>query len=155
MKPTRLLAAACCAALALPAVAANPAPLPKPPRDTKMANVYLLAHAGAILEVCRASAEAESFPEGKSREIADLSGRLVELVRTIAQHHRDGEVPALYEATKARMAADTKLQFHVKKNHESCGERTLGEMRAYVSENEESFRRFFQVRRPAPETTGK
>lgn len=152
MKPPRLLAAAVCAALALPASGANPSPHPKQPRDTKMANVYLLAHAGAILEVCRASAEAESFPEEKSREIADLSGRLRELVRTIAQHHGDREVPALYEATKAQMAADTKLKHHVKKNHESCGERTLAEMRTYVSENEETFRRFFERGKPGPET---
>lgn len=147
MNRLHLLAIGCCAALALPAAAANPAPRPGQPRDTKMANVYLLAHAGAILEVCRASPEAESFPAEKSREIAELSGRLVELVRTIAQHHGDGEVPALYEATKARMAADTRLRFHVKKNHDYCGERTLAEMRTYLSENEESFRRFFERRK--------
>ena len=151
MTRSPLAVLACCAALSLPAAAATPPPNPKQPRDTKMANVYLLAHAGAILDVCMASPDAESFPEEKSREIRELSGRLSELVRTIGQHHRDAEVPVLYESTKARMAADTKLKFHVKNNHQHCGERTLGEMRAYVADNEESFRKFFERRKPAPE----
>ena len=144
MKTPLLAALACSLALALPAAAATPAPHPKQAPDTKMSNVYLLAHAGAILEVCRASPAADTFPEEKAREIADLSGRLAELVRTIGQYYRDSDVPELYESTKARMAADTKLKFHVKNNHQYCGERTLGEMRAYVAENEESFRKFFE-----------
>ena len=155
MNPSRLAALACCAALSLPAAAANPPSSPKQPRDTKMANVYLLAHAGAILDVCMASSAAEAFPEEKSREIRELSGRLAELVRTIGQHHRDAEVPVLYESTKARMAADTKLKFHVKNNHQHCGERTLGEMRAYVADNEESFRKFFEKRKPAADASRK
>jgi hypothetical protein len=155
MNRFRLAALACCAALCLAAAAANPPPNPKQPRDTKMANVYLLAHAGAILDVCMASPGADAFPEEKSREIRELSGRLVELVRTIGQHHRDAEVPVLYESTKARMAADTKLRFHVKNNHQYCGERTLGEMRAYVAGNEESFRRFFEQREGAKKAAGK
>ena len=132
---------------ALSASAATPPSQPRQPRDTKMTNVYSLAHAGAILEVCRASPEAEAFPEEKSREISELSGRLAELVRTIGQYYRDGEVPSVYEATKANMAADTKLRFHVKNNHQFCGERTLTEMRAYVTGNEASFKAFFDRRR--------
>jgi len=134
-------------------MAATPAAAPRPARDTKMGNVYLLAHAGAILEVCRASPEAEAFPQEKAREIADLSGRLAELARTIGQYYRDAEVPEVYEATKAHMAGDTKLRFHVKNNHQYCGERTLADMRAYVSENEESFRRFFERREAAKRST--
>src|SRR6185436_19422969 len=98
----RLAAAAFALGFALPASAATPPTQPKQPRDTKMSNVYTLAHAGAILEVCR--------------EIADLSGRLAELVRTIGQYYKDGEVPSVYEATKAHLASDTKLKFHVKNN---------------------------------------
>ena len=149
MKTPSRAVIACSVLFALPALAATPSPHPKQPPDTKMSNVYLLAHAGAILDVCRASPEAESFPEEKSREIADLSGRLAELVRTIGQYYRDADVPVLYESTKARMASDTKLKFHVKNNHQYCGERTLGEMRAYVAENEESFRKFFERREAA------
>lgn len=151
--PTPLALAAL--ALATAVSAANPAPHPAPQRDTKMGNVYLLAHAGAILDICRASPEAEVPGDGRAREIAELSGRLAELVRTIAQHHRDAEVPAVYEATKASLAADTRLRLHVKNNHQHCGSRTLAEMRAYVSENEESFRRFFERRRHAAEGPGK
>jgi hypothetical protein len=142
-----IAAAACALALAGTAAATTPPPNPKPPRDTKMGNVYYLAHAGAILDICLASPGAEEFPEEKSREIADLAGRLTELVRTIGQHYRDGDVPAVYQATKARLASDTKLRFHVKNNHQYCGERTLGEMRAYVTENEGNFKRFFERKR--------
>lgn len=142
-------------ALAGPASAASPPAHPKPPHETKMGNVYNLAHAGAILDICLTSLEAEAFPEEKSREITELSGRLAELVRTIGQHYRDGDVLAVYQATKARMAADTRLKFHVKNNHRHCGERTLGEMRAYVAENEESFRRFFERRKSPPEPVRK
>lgn len=143
----RLAAAAFTLGFALSASAATPPAQPKQPRDTKMSNVYSLAHAGAILEVCRASPEAESFTEEKTREIADLTGRLAELVRTIGQYYKDGEVPAVYEATKAHLASDTKLKFHVKNNHQYCGERTLTDMRAYVAGNEASFKAFFDRRR--------
>ena len=143
----RLSAAALALGFALSASAATPPAQPKQPRDTKMSNVYSLAHAGAILEVCRASPVAEAFTEEKAREISELSGRLAELVRTIGQYYRDGEVPSVYEATKSHLAADTKLKFHVKNNHQYCGERTLADMRAYVSGNEASFKAFFDRRR--------
>ena len=145
----RIAVTAVALGFALSASAATPPAQPKQPRDTKMSNVYSLAHAGAILEVCRASPDAEAFPEEKSREISELSGRLGELVRTIGQYYKDGEVPSVYEATKANMAADTKLKFHVKNNHQYCGERTLGEMRAYVAENEDNFRKFFERKEAA------
>jgi hypothetical protein len=122
------------------AIAATPSP--NPPNFAaqaaarKMNNVYLLAHAGAILDVCMQSPDAASFPEAKSRELVDLSARLGAVVRNIGTHYRDAEVLSVYEATKAQMAADTKLRFHVKNNHQNCGERTLGEMRSYVAENE-------------------
>lgn len=143
----RIAAAVFALGFAVSASAATPPAQPKQPRDTKMSNVYSLAHAGAILEVCRASPEAESFPEEKAREIADLSGRLAELVRTIGQYYKDGDVPSVYEATKTHLASDTKLRFHVKNNHQYCGERTLTEMRAYVAGNEASFKAFFDRRR--------
>lgn len=143
----RIAAASFALGFALCASAATPPAQPKQPRDTKMSNVYTLAHAGAILDVCRASPEAENFTEEKTREIADLSGRLAELVRTIGQYYKDSDVPAVYEATKANMASDTKLKFHVKNNHQYCGERTMSEMRTYVSGNEASFKAFFDKRR--------
>jgi hypothetical protein len=118
------------------------------PADTrKMSTVYLLAHAGAILDLCLASPDAASFPEAKSREIQDLAGRLGAIVRSIGTHYRDTELQGVYESTKAQMAADTKLRFHVKTNHQNCGERTLGEMRAYVTENESLIGKFVERKR--------
>lgn len=142
------LAALCCsAALAFPAAAGTPAPHPKQPPDTKMGNVYLLAHAGAILDVCRASPEAAAFPEAKSRELGELAARLGDVVRSIGNHYRDAELFSVYESTKANLAADTRLKFHVKNNHQNCGERTLGEMRAYVAQNEALIGEFIERKR--------
>jgi len=108
-----------------------------PKADTsKHTNVYLLAHVGAILDICSASADAGAFPPEKSREIGDLSARLATLVRAIGTHYRDRELFGVYEATKANMAADEKLRRHVKVGHENCGTRSLGEMRTYVADNE-------------------
>jgi hypothetical protein len=127
--------------------AATPPPPAKPLDDRKMSTVYLLAHAGTILDLCLASPEAPTFPEAKSREIQDLAGRLDKLVRTVGTHYRDSELPSVYAATKAQMATDTKLRFHVKNNHQNCGERTLGEMRAYVAENEALIGKFVERKR--------
>lgn len=142
---SRLLLAAALAGAA--ANAATPPARPKPVDDRRMSTVYLFAHAAAILEACMASADAPSFPEAKSREIGDLSARLASLVRSIGTHYRDAELVGVYESTKAHMAADTKLRFHVKNNHQNCGERTLGEMRAYVAENEALIGRFLEQKR--------
>ena len=68
-------------------------------------------------------------------------------MKTIGTHYRDAELMGVYEATKANMAADTRLRFHVKKNHQNCGERTMGEMRAYVAENEALIGKFVERRR--------
>jgi hypothetical protein len=134
------------------ALAAGAVTPPKGPRkldDRRMSNVYVLAHAGAILDICLASPDAGAFPEAKSREIGDLAARLAAVVRSIGTHFRDSTLFSIYEATKANMAADTKLRFHVKSNHQYCGERTLGEMRAYVAENEALIGNYLQARRAA------
>ena len=82
-----------------------------PPR--MVSNVYLLAQAGAMLDVCSASPEAPSFPAEKSRDIAAVADRLTKLVASIAAHYGDSGLPAVYSATKAQIASDTKLKFHV------------------------------------------
>jgi hypothetical protein len=134
----RTLIACLFAATACVAHAASQPPAKAPPSgDTrKMSTVYVLAHAAAILDLCMASPDAASFPEAKSKEIQDLAARLGGIVRTIGTHYRDAELMGVYDATKAQLATDTKLRFHVKNNHQNCGERTLGDMRAYVGENE-------------------
>jgi hypothetical protein len=137
------------------------APPPQPPKvsppadDRRMSTVYVLAQAGAILDLCLASPEAARFPEAKARELQELAARLGGIVKTIGTHYRDAELVGVYESTKANMAADTRLRFHVKNNHQNCGERTMGEMRAYVAENEALIGNFVQRKRneataPAP-----
>ena len=105
-----------------------------PPR--MVSNVYLLAQAGAMLDVCMASPDAPSFPAEKSRDIAASADRLSKLVGSIAEHYGDSGLASVYAATKAQIASDTKLKFHVRSNHGYCNERFMGEMKAYVAENE-------------------
>ena len=122
--------------------------LPNPPADDRrMSTVYVLAQAGAILDLCLASPDAARFPEAKSKELQELASRLGGIVRTIGTHYKDSELMGVYESTKANMAADTRLRFHVKNNHQNCGERTLGEMRAYVAENEALIGKFVEKQR--------
>jgi hypothetical protein len=145
IRPRQLMAAA--AASACIANAATPTPNPKPIDDRKMSTVYVLAHAGAILDLCMASPDAASFPEAKSKEIGELATRLAALVQSIGAYYRDKELAGVYQSTKAHLAGDTRLRFHVKNNHQNCGERTLGEMRAYVDENEALIGRFVEKKR--------
>ena len=155
MTRTRPLLALAIATVSTALNAATPPPPAKPLDDRKMSTVYVLAHAGAILDLCRASPEAPTFPEAKSREIQDLAARLDKLVRTVGTHYRDAELTGVYAATKAQMATDAKLQQHVKTKHENCGERALTELRAYVAENEALIGKFVEKKRleaaaPAP-----
>jgi hypothetical protein len=150
MKTTARILASIVAAAATPLNAASPAQPgkgPAPVDDRRMSTVYVLAQAGAILDLCLASPDAARFPDAKSKEIQDLAARLGGIVRTIGTHYRDAELLGVYESTKANMAADTKLRFHVKNNHQNCGERTMGEMRAYVAENEALIGRFVERKR--------
>lgn len=138
MKTLRPTLAAAVLAAALPASAGS---------SGAMTNVYLLAHAGAILEACLASPDSGGFPEEKTREIGALGARLAEVVRSMGAYSRDDELVLVYEATKAHMASDTRLKFHVKNNHQNCGERTLGDMRAYVARNETLIGDFLERKR--------
>ncbi len=140
---------------ALGAGAATPTKVPRRLDDRRMSNVYVLAQAGAILDICLSSPEAGAFPEAKSREIGDLAARLAAVVRSIGAHFRDASLSSIYEATKANMAADSKLRFHVKSNHQYCGERTLGEMRAYVAENEALIGNYLAKKPAAPPPASK
>ncbi len=133
MRKAALLLAA--AGLGLPVHAATP-----PPR--MMANVYLLAQAGAVLDVCLGSPDAGSFPAAKTEELTGLATRLGAVVQKIATHYRDDALASTYEATKAKMASEPGLRLHVKNNHQNCGEGLVGQMKAYVAENETLIGRF-------------
>jgi hypothetical protein len=145
-----LLLASFVAAAATSLHAASPAQPGKaspPADDRRMSTVYVLAQAGAILDLCLASPDAAKFPEAKSKELQALAARLGGIVNMIGTHYRDADLMGVYDATKANMAADTRLRFHVKNNHQNCGERTMGEMRAYVAENEALIGNFVERRR--------
>ena len=105
-----------------------------PPR--MVSNVYLLAQAGAMLEVCATSPDAATFPPEKSREIASTADRLTRLIDSIATHYGDASLAAVYAATKSQIASERALKFHVKSNHGYCNERFMGEIKTYVAENE-------------------
>src|SRR5688572_25566128 len=108
MKPTRRLVAAAAVALACTANAATPTATPKRLDDRRMSTVYVLAQAGAILDLCLASPDAAGFPEAKAKELAALAARLATMVQSIGTYYRDRELVGIYESTKANMAADTK-----------------------------------------------
>ena len=118
-----------------------------------VSNVYLLAQAGAMLDICAASPDAPSFPAEKARDIEALAGRLTKLVAAIAEHYGDGGLAATYAATKAQIASDPKLRFHVKSNHQSCGDRFRDEMRTYVADNEALMAAHFAKSRLQPPRT--
>lgn len=132
----RALAALALAAASLPAAGALP-----PSR--MMANVYLLAEAGATLEVCRASPAFGALPAARAREIEGFAARLDALARAIGKHYGDDSLGEVYAATRARLAGDTRLKFHLRQNYEYCGERLAGAMRDYLRDHEALFDRFF------------
>lgn len=129
LRPAALLVVFLATAGSLPAQSRSP-----PSR--MMANVYLLAQAGAMLDICLASPEFPTLPSDKARALMELSTRLAEVVRSVGAYYADDGLDAVYESTKAQIASDPKLQFHVKSNHQNCGERLMGEMRTYVTQNE-------------------
>ena len=123
------------------------------PPSRMMANVYLLAQAGAMLEICLSSPEFPSFPDDKARALMELSTRLAEVVRSVGAYYADEGLDAVYASTKAQIASDPKLRFHVKSNHKNCGERLLGEMRTYVTQNETLIGEY--LHRPRPQAPRK
>ncbi len=123
------------------------------PPSRMMANVYLLAQAGAMLDICLASPEFPSFPNDKARSLMELSTRLSEVVRSVGAYYADEGLDAVYESTKAQIASDPALRFHVKSNHKNCGERLLGEMRTYVAQNESLIGGY--IHRPRPQAPQK
>ena len=119
--------------------------------STMMANVYRFSEAGAVLEICFASAAYKDLPAERAEVLRVLSTRLVRLVKAIGQYYADGSVYPSYEATRARIAAESRLRLHVKNHYEYCGERLVAEMDRYLSENEQLLGRYFS--QPNPKTT--
>lgn len=132
----RVMAAAFCAA-ALSTGAATPP-------SQMMANMYRLTQASAVLDICFASAAFKSLPGDEAAKLKSLSRRIGDLIGAIGMHYQDHTLADTYDATRARIAADTELQLHVKNHYQYCGERLATSMSAYVAENEELLNGFFR-----------
>lgn len=116
--------------------------------STMMANVYRFSEAGAVLEICFASSAFGALPAEKAGALRALATRLDRLVKAIGQYYDDSMVYASYDATRARIAGESRLRLHVKTHYEYCGERLVGEMDRYLDENEQLLGRYFSTPRP-------
>lgn len=137
------------AATAAMAVGLHAAAAPVTP-STMMANVFRLSEAGAVLEICFASAAFGNAPAERAAKLRELSQRLAAVVGAIGTHYRDGTLLPTYEATRDRIAGESRLRLHVKNYYEYCGERLATEMEKYVAENEELVVGYFK--RGAPKS---
>ncbi len=117
------------ALLALPVHA-----LQTPPQ--MMANVFRFSEAGAVLEICYQSAAFKTAPEERSAKLKQLGMRLAGLVKQIGSHWSDPSLLPTYEATRDRIAGESRLKLHVKNYYEYCGEKLATDMEKYVVENE-------------------
>lgn len=104
--------------------------------STMMANVFHLSQAGAVLEICFASAAFKAAPEERSAKLKQQAERLTGLVKKIGVHWSDPSLVPTYEATRDRIAGESRLKLHVKNYYEYCGEKLATEMEKYVVENE-------------------
>ena len=101
-----------------------------------MANVFRFSEAGAVLEICFASAAFAQAPPARAEKLKQLAGRISGLVKKIGSHWRDPSLLPTYEATRDRIAGESRLRLHVKNHYQYCGERLETEMEKYVVENE-------------------
>ena len=121
--------------------------------STMMANVYRFSEAGAVLEICFASPSFKTQPAERIDALRAQSARLARLVKAIGQYYGDSSVHPTYEATRARIAAESRLRLHVKNHYEYCGERLVADMDRYLAENELLLGRYFT--QPNPRSTQK
>ena len=121
--------------------------------STMMGNVYRFSEAGAVLEVCFASPAFKSLPPERAEALRGLAARLARLVKAIGQYYDDSSVFPSYEATRARIAGESRLKLHVKNHFDYCGERLVTEMDRYLDENEQLLGRYFT--QPNPKSTQK
>ena len=105
--------------------------------STMMANVFRLSEAGAVLEICFASANFGTVPAERAAKLRELSQRLAAVVGAIGTHYKDSTLLPTYEATRDRIAGESRLRLHVKNHYEYCGERLATEMEKYAAENED------------------
>lgn len=146
------LAALACAS----AFAATPPPGPRKPAEATppgmMANMYRLTEAAAVLTVCRESEAFRRLPGDKAARVEELLGRLTTVVHAIGRHYRDDAMPATFEATRDKIAAETAMRGYVKTKYQYCGDALFDDMGAYVESNEKLLNGYFdrEAARRAP-----
>lgn len=118
-----------------------------------MANVFRFSEAGAVLEICFASEAFGALPPERAGALRQQAGRLARLARAIGQYYEDSTIAATYEATRDRIAAESRLKLHVKNHYGYCGENLVAEMDKYLAENELLLGRYFS--QPNPRSTQK
>ena len=118
-----------------------------------MANVYRFSEAGAVLQICFASPAFKTLPAERSDALRAQSVRLSRLVKAIGQYYGDSTVHPTYEATRERIAAESRLRLHMKNHYDYCGERLVADMDRYLAENELLLGRYFT--QPNPKSTQK
>jgi hypothetical protein len=118
------------------------------PPSKMMANVYLLTEASSVLDICFDSPAYKSLPDDKAGKLKELSARLGELVRAVGTFYKDDSLYTVYESTKARISADPQLKQQTEAKYQSCGDRLLGQMEAYVAENETLLNSYFLKHTP-------
>jgi hypothetical protein len=116
--------------------------------STMMANVYRFSEAGAVLEICFASPGFKALPPDRTQALRAQSARLSRLVKAIGQYYGDSSLHPTYEATRERIAAESRLRLHVKNHYEYCGERLVADMDRYLAENELLLGRYFTQENP-------
>lgn len=116
--------------------------------STMMGNVFRFSEAGAVLEICFASDAYKKLAPAKAENLRSLSGRLGRLVKAIGQYYDDDSIHPTYEATRARIAGESRLKLHMKNHYEYCGDRLATEMEKYVAENEQLLGGYFSKPRP-------
>lgn len=128
------------------ALAATLAPVPSragTAPSTMMANVYRFSEAGAVLEVCFTSPAFARLARDRAEGMRALGERLTRLVKAIGRYYGDASVFPSYEATRSRLAAESRLRLHVKNHYDYCGPRLAAEMDRYLAENEQLLGSYF------------
>jgi hypothetical protein len=106
------------------------------PPSGMMANVYRLTEAAAVLTACSQSPVYGALPGEKAARLKELMGRLGSVVRAIGRHYGDDTLPATFEATREKIAAETAMRGYVKTKYQYCGDALFEDMGAYVDDNE-------------------
>ena len=101
-------------------------------------NVYFLAEAAAILNVCFESQEYKKLSAEKANEIHDLAFSLTSTVEKIAKHYNDDNLYRYFEITRVQISSDQQVIDHVKSKYNYCNESLSGDMEAYFSEIEKT-----------------